>query len=36
MGGTNFDGAFAKAFQALQSSTTSACNKAILFMTDGR
>lgn len=35
-GGTNFDIAFDAAFTAMQSSKTSACNKAILFMTDGR
>ncbi len=36
IGGTNFDAAFATAFEALQSPKTSACNKAILFMTDGQ
>ena len=35
-GGTNFDAAFRRAFEALQSAQTSACNKAILFMTDGQ
>jgi hypothetical protein len=35
-GGTNFDAAFSKAFEALQSAQTSACTKAILFMTDGQ
>ena len=35
-GGTNFNAAFDDAFQALNSPRTSACNKVILFMTDGR
>jgi hypothetical protein len=34
-GGTNFDGGFDAAFQALNSDKTSACSTMILFMTDG-
>ncbi len=36
-GGTQFDAAFSKAFEVLRSGgPTSACNKVILFMTDGQ